>query len=54
MTETTVQATHGDAIAQASRGERRAPLSDRGTARAEALVALRFWVGVAVVSAAST
>ncbi len=44
MTESTVQA---------SRGERRAPLSDRGPARAEALVALRFWVGVGVVSAAT-
>ncbi len=53
MTESTVQAAQGGALAQASRGERRAPLSDRGSARAEILVALRFWVGVAVVSAAT-
>ncbi len=53
MTESTVQAAQGGALVQASRGERRAPLSDRGSARAEILVALRFWVGVAVVSAAT-
>ncbi len=57
MTESTAQAAQGapalgGALAQASRGERRAPLSDRGS-RAEALVALRFWVGVCVVSAAT-
>ena len=55
MTESTVQPVPGSApaIAEASRGERRAPLSDRGTARAETLVALRLWVGVGVVSAAT-
>ncbi len=53
MTESTVQAAQGGALVQASRGERRAPLSDRGSARAEILVALRFWFGVAVVSAAT-
>ncbi len=53
MTESTFQAAQGGALVQASRGERRAPLSDRGSARAEILVALRFWVGVAVVSAAT-
>ncbi len=52
MTETTVQATQGGALAQASRGERRAPPRDRGS-RTEALVALRFWVGVGAVSAAT-
>ncbi len=53
MTESTVQAAQGEGLAAAARGERRAPLSDRGSARAEALVALRFWAGVSVVSAAT-
>ncbi len=53
MTETRVQAADGAAIAEALRGERRAPRSDRGSARAEALASLRFWAAIAVVSAAT-
>ena len=55
MTESTIQADHdapGHAAA-ANRGERRTPAGDLGKSRAEALLALRFWAGVAVVSAAT-
>jgi len=51
--ESTIQPVQDGAIAEAARGERRAPLSDRGPARAAPLTALRFWVGIAVVSAAT-
>jgi signal transduction histidine kinase len=48
-------AAHGGSPAgtEPDRGERRAPPRDRGAARAETLAALRFWLGIAVVSAAT-
>ncbi len=54
MTERTVQAAPGGpAIAEATHGERRVPLSDRGSAGSGTLASLRFWAGIAVVSAAT-
>jgi len=50
MTESTIQADQAGAL---GRGERRTPAGDLGKSRAEALLALRFWAGVAVVSAAT-